>query len=492
MKKAFDNEKYIKLQKESILERINMFGNKLYLEMGGKLFDDLHASRVLPGFESDVKIKLLAELKDKLEIIICINASDIEKNRIRSDLGLSYDNEVLRLIDSFRDLGFYVSNIVITLYRGQPSAQAFATKLERHGEKVHFHLYTKGYPNDIETIVSDEGYGKNAYIPTTRPLVVVTAPGPNSGKLATCLSQLYHEYKNGVQAGYAKFETFPVWNLPLKHAVNVAYEAATADIRDINMIDSYHFNAYNKLAVNYNRDLEVFPVVKNILKKITGKDIYKSPTDMGVNKVGFAIIDDNEVQSASKREIVRRYFSYQVAYKKGQISFDAVEKVKVLMNELEITESIIPCVKVANDVFNNTKKQCLALELPDKQIIVGKTKNLLSAPGAVILNAMKYLAKIDDGVDLIADTVLKPILLLKKDILKTRVSYLSLSDVLIALSICSVTNPMAKKCLEQLPLLQGCDAHCTYILNPAEESTLKKLGIYITSEPYFLDNDLFI
>lgn len=492
MKKAFDNQKYIELQKESILKRIEMFENKLYLEMGGKLFDDLHASRVLPGFESDVKIKLLTSLKDKLEIVICINASDIERNRIRADLGLSYDNEVLRLIDNFRDLGLYVSSVVITLYKGQPSAQKFATKLERHGEKVYFHTYTKGYPNDIETIVSDEGYGQNSYIETNRPLVVITAPGPSSGKLATCLSQLYHEYKRGVKAGYAKFETFPVWNLPLKHAVNVAYEAATADIKDINMIDSYHFNKYKTLAVNYNRDLEVFPVVKNILKKITGKDIYESPTDMGVNKVGFAIIDDDLAQLASKREIVRRYYSYQVAYKKGQTSLDTVEKVKLLMNELEISPELLPCVKESKKIAKETKIQCATIELEDGKLITGKMKDLLSAPAAMILNTMKYLANIDDSIDLIADTVLKPILDLKKNILKVKSSYLTLSDVLTALSICSATNPMAKNCLDQLIKIKNCDVHSTYILNPAEENTLKKLGLYVTSEPHFINNDLFI
>ena len=492
MKKSFDNDKYIELQKENILKRIDMFQNKLYLEMGGKLFDDLHASRILPGFESDIKTKLLISLKDKLEIVICINASDIEKNRIRADSGLSYENEVLRLIDSFRSLGLMVSSVVITLFKGQPSAEKFATKLTRHGEKVYFHTYTKGYPNDIETIVSDEGYGKNPYIETTRPLVVVTAPGPNSGKLATCLSQLYHEYKRGVNAGYAKFETFPVWNLPLKHPVNVAYEAATADIKDINMLDFYHLNTYGETAVNYNRDLEVFPVVKNILKKITGKEIYNSPTDMGVNKIGFAIIDDEGVQLASKKEVVRRYYSYLVAYKKGQITLDTVDKVKFLMNELDINDSILPCIDYSRKIYEETKCNCVAMELEDGTLIYGKQKEILSAPASMVINAVKHIAKIEDDVDLISDTVLKPILELKHECLKLKTARLTLSDVLTALSICSVTNPIAKKCMHSLQELRGTDAHSTFILSADEEKTLKQLGINITSEPNFINNNLLV
>lgn len=492
MKNAFDNELYLKLQKENILKRIEMFENKLYLEMGGKLFDDLHASRILPGFESDIKTKLLISLKDKLEIVICINAGDIEKNRIRADSGLSYENEVLRLIDSFRDLGLTVSNIVITLFKGQPSAEKFANKLERNGEKVYFHTYTKGYPNDTETIVSDEGYGKNPYIETTKPLVVITAPGPSSGKLATCLSQLYHEYKRGVNAGYAKFETFPVWNLPLKHPVNIAYEAATADIKDINMLDFYHINAYGESAVNYNRDLEVFPVVKNILKKITGKEIYKSPTDMGVNKIGFAITDDEEVRLASKKEVVRRYFSYLVAYKKGQTPKDTVDKVKFLMNELEIDDKILPCIDYSRKIFNESNLNCVALELENGSLVYGKNKDLLSAPASVLINTLKRLANIDDDIELLSDTVLKPILELKQTGLRLKHARLTISDVLIALSISSVTNPLAKKCLQKLPELKGNDAHSTYILPPEEERTLKQLGIFITAEPNFINNFLLV
>lgn len=492
MKKSFDNLKYVELQKENILKRIEMFQNKLYLEMGGKLFDDLHASRILPGFESDIKTKLLISLKDKLEIIICINASDIEKNHIRADSGLSYENEALRLIDSFRALGLVVSNVVITLFKGQPSAEKFATKLTRRGEKVYFHTYTKGYPNDIETIVSDEGYGKNPYIETTRPLVVVTAPGPGSGKLATCLSQLYHEYKQGINAGYAKFETFPVWNLPLKHPVNIAYEAATADIKDINMLDFYHFNAYGETAVNYNRDLEVFPVVKNILKKITGKEVYNSPTDMGVNKIGFAIADDDAVQLASKKEVVRRFYSYLVSYKKGLTSKDTVDKVKMLMNELEINDSILPCIDYSRKIYDETKINCVAIELCDGTLIYGKQKEILSAPASMIINAVKHIAKIEDDIDLISDTVLKPILEFKHDQLKLKTARLTLSDVLTALSICSATNPIAKKCLTSLSELRGMDAHSTFILSSNDEKTLKQLGINITSEPNFINNNLLI
>ena len=492
MKKGFDNEKYLKLQKENILKRISTFENKLYLEMGGKLFDDLHASRVLPGFEPDVKIKLLCSLKDKAEIIICISANDIEKNRIRADLGLSYDNEVLRLIDNFRDLGLYVSSIIITLYKGQSSAQKFATKLERRGEKVYFHQYTKGYPNDVNTIVSNEGYGANPYIETTRPLVVVTAPGPSSGKLATCLSQLYHEYKRGVKAGYAKFETFPVWNLPLKHPVNVAYEAATADIKDINMIDSYHFNKYGILTVNYNRDLEVFPVLKNILKKITGKDIYHSPTDMGVNMVGFGIVDDEVCQKASKEEIVRRYYKYYCEYKKGNTSFDTVDRVQILMNELEINKDFLPVIPFTKKISKESGYPAIGLELPDNRLIAGKTKRLLSAGGAVVLNALKTLAGIEDEHCLISDEILKPILDLKINVLKSKSSVLSLDDVLTALAICATRNSNAKKCLEKISELKGCNAHSTYILSASDESTLKKLGINITCEPHFENNNLFI
>ena len=490
MKKAFDNKKYLELQQKHIQKRINSFGGKLYLELGGKLFDDLHASRVLPGFDPGVKIKLLEKMKDKVEIIMCISANHIEKNKIRADLGLSYDDEVLRLVDKFRQLGLYVPSIVITLYKGQSSAQKFAQLLQNRGEKVYFHKYTKGYPNDIDTIVSEEGYGANDYIETSRPLVVVTAPGPSSGKLATCLSQLYHENKRGIKAGYAKFETFPIWNLPLKHPVNVAYEAATADIKDVNMIDPYHFNHYGKLAVNYNRDIEVFPVLKNILRKISGKDIYFSPTDMGVNMAGFAIIDDQAACEASLREILRRYYSYACAYKKGQTPYDAVDRMKMLLNELEISPNDLDVAQVAKRVSKESGFPCVAIKLPNGEILTGKSKTLISAPGAAILNALKVLAKVEDK-PLINDEILKPILKLKTEFLGSSASQLTLDDVLIALSITAIKSPNAKKCIDALPKLKTCEAHSTFILAPSDESTVKKLGIYLSSEPQFLDSNLF-
>ena len=490
MKKAFDNQKYLQLQSKHIQERIKMLGGKLYLELGGKLFDDLHASRVLPGFDPGVKIKLLEKMKDKVEIVMCISANHIEKNKIRADLGLSYDEEVLRLVDKFRQLGLYVSSIVITLYKGQSSAQKFAQLLQNRGEKVYFHKYTKGYPNDIETIVSDEGYGANDYIETTRPLVVVTAPGPSSGKLATCLSQLYHESKHGVKAGYAKFETFPIWNLPLKHPVNVAYEAATADIKDVNMIDPYHFNHYGKLAVNYNRDIEVFPVLKNILRKILGKDIYYSPTDMGVNMAGFAIVDDASACDASIREILRRYYSYACSYKKGQTSYDAVDRMKMLLNELEISPNDLDVAQVAKRASKESGFPCIAIKLEDGRIITGKSKSLLSAPAAGVLNALKAISNVEDK-PLISDEILIPILKLKTEILGSTSSQLSLDDVLIALSITATKSENSKKCIDALTKLKTCEAHSTYILPSSDESTLKKLGIYLSSEPYFENNNLF-
>ena len=487
---GFDNSLYLKLQSENILKRIKKY-NKLYLEFGGKLFDDYHASRVLPGFDPNIKTKLLIKLKDKAEIIFCISANDIEKNRIRADLGLSYDNEVLRLIDSLRDVGLYVSSIVITLYKGQPSAQKFARKLEMRGEKVYFHNYTKGYPNEVDIIVSDEGYGANSYIETTRPLVVVTAPGPSSGKLATCLSQMYHDNKRGTKSGYSKFETFPVWNLPLKHPVNIAYEAATADIKDINQIDPYHFNAYGKLTVNYNRDIEVFPVLSNILGKILGKDIYKSPTDMGVNMVASAIINDDIVQDAAKKEIVRRYLRAQCDYKKGQTPYDTVSRTQYLMSELDINSSYLKVVPLAKQTAKQSGYPAIALELPNGEFVTGKTKKVISASGAVILNALRTLADLGDDFDVIPDEILMPIMELRKKYLHTNCSVLTIDDVLMALAISSSTNKKAKKALDQLPKLKGMEAHCTYILRSAEEQTLKKLQINITCQPEFISNNLF-
>lgn len=488
---CFDNELYLKLQSESINKRIKKFHNKLYLEFGGKIFDDLHAARVLPGFDPNIKIKLLQKMKDKTEIIFCISANDIEKNKIRADLGLSYDNEVLRLVDNMRELGLYVSAFVITLYKGQPSATKFAKKLEQRGEKVYFHHYTKGYPNDVETIVSDEGYGANPFIETTKPLVVVTAPGPSSGKLATCLSQLYHEYKRGRKAGYAKFETFPVWNLPLKHPVNIAYEAATADLYDVNQIDPFHFNAYKTLAVNYNRDIVVFPILQNILHKITNKDIYKSPTDMGVNMVATAIINDKIAQIAAKKEILRRYYRAECDYKKGQCSFETLERNKHLMLEVDAKPSLLKVIEVSKNTSKESGYPCIALELPNGKIVTGKTKNIVSASGAVVLNALRTLAGMGDDFDIISDDILLPIVEYRTKILKSHCSVLNVDDILVALSICSARNEKAKKAISKIEDLKSCEAHCTYILSSAEEQTLKRLGINITCEPVFLNSNLF-
>ena len=488
---CFDNELYLKLQSENIEKRIKKFNNKLYLELGGKIFDDLHASRVLPGFDPNIKIKLLQKLKDKVEIILCISANDIEKNRIRADLGLNYADEVLRLVDNMRELNLYISSFVITLFKGQLSAQKFAQKLEQRGEKVYIHRYTKGYPNDVETIVSDEGYGANPYIKTTRPLVVVTAPGPSSGKLATCLSQLYHEYKRKVKAGYAKFETFPVWNLPLKHPVNIAYESATADIGDVNQIDPYHFNAYGKLAINYNRDIAVFPILKNILQKITGKEIYKSPTDMGVNMIKDAITDDKLAQISAKKEILRRYYRAECDYKKGQITFDNLERNKSLVSEVKVTDDAIRSIDVARQTAKDYGYPTVALELPNGTIVTGKSKKIITASGAVILNALRTLAGLGDDFDIITDDILLPIVSYRTNILKSHCTLLTVDDILVALSICSAKNEKAKKALAKLTELKNCDAHSTYILPSSEENTLKKLGINVTCDPVFANNNLF-
>ncbi len=487
---GFDNELYLKLQSENILKRIKK-SNKLYLEFGGKLFDDYHAARVLPGFDPNIKTKLLTKLKDKAEIIFCISANDIEKNRIRADLGLSYDNEVLRLIDLLRGVGLYVSSIVITLFKGQTGAEKFARKLENRGEKVYFHRYTKGYPNDVNTIVSDEGYGANPYIETTRPLVVVTAPGPSSGKLATCLSQMYHDFKRGVKSGYSKFETFPVWDLPLKHPVNIAYEAATADLNDVNQIDPYHFNAYGKLTVNYNRDIEVFPVLNNIIKKITGKEVYKSPTDMGVNMVASAIFDEKVVEEAAKKEIVRRYLIAECDYKKGRVSQQVVDRTKYLMAEIGENPDLLKVTTVAKKTSKESGLPCVALQLPDGQIVTGKSKKIISACGAVLLNGLKVLANIGDDFDILSEEVLLPIMTLRKNYLQENCSVLSADDVLIALAISASTHEKAKKAIDCLPLLKGMEAHSTYILSPSEEAILKKLKINITCQPHYLSKDLF-
>ncbi len=487
MKKGFDNEKYIKLQSEKIKERFKLF-DKLYLEIGGKLFDDYHASRVLPGFKPDAKISMFKELKDDLEIIFCINANDIEKNKTRAEFGITYDVEVMRLIDNLVSLGFSINSVVITLYNNQPSVDKFIKKLERHNIKTYIHKYTKGYPTDIDTIVSEEGYGANPYIETTKKLVLVNAPGPGSGKLATCLSQLYHEHKKGVNAGYAKFETFPVWNLPLKHPVNIAYEAATADLKDVNMIDYFHLNEYHETAINYNRDLEIFPVLKAILSKIMDSNLYKSPTDMGVNMVGNCIIDDDIVSHASKQEIARRYYQEMVNYKTGVVDLDVPEKIKLLMNELNINEDILLPIKPAIKKSLESASPSLAIKLNDGKIITGKESKLLSAPSALVINAIKYLSNIPDDIDLLSPTILKPILKLKSN----KKEYpLDLQEVLIALSVCSVTNPTITEALSKLEQLKNCDAHASFIVNNGDLKALKNLKIRLTCEPNFHSHNLY-
>ena len=492
MKKGFDNKKYLKLQTEKILERINQFDNKLYIEFGGKLFDDLHASRVLPGFEPDAKVQILKKLKNKSEIIVVISAADIERNKIRADYAISYDMDVLRQIDCLREEGLTVSGVVITLFDEQPSAKAFATRLINRNEKVYFHRFTKGYPTDIETIVSDEGYGANPYIETTKPLVIITAPGPGSGKMATCLSQLYHEYKRGIKAGYAKFETFPVWNLPLNHPVNIAYEAATADLNDMNMIDNFHLTAYNEQAVNYNRDLQVFPVVRNILQKITGNDkIYQSPTDMGVNMVGHAISNDEVVKKASIDEIIRRYYKAQCELKKGTTPIDTVNRIKFLMGEWQINPNSRKVVSAAKQKQEETKSPVMALELPSGKIITGRTKGLMTNACACVLNALKHFSHIDDSINLIPKNLLEPVINLKRTKLGVKKGMLSLKDVLMLLSINSVTNPTAEHVLKQLDKLKGLEAHTSSILNSSDQNTLLSLGINVTSEPYYSSKSLF-
>lgn len=493
MKKGFDNKKYLKLQTEKILERINKFDNKLYIEFGGKLFDDLHAARVLPGFEPDAKVQILKKLKNKSEIIFVISANDIERNKIRADYSISYDMDVLRQIDCLREVGLTVSGVVITLFKEQQAAINFANRLINRNEKVYFHKYTKGYPTDVNTIVSDEGYGANPYIETTKPLVIVTAPGPGSGKMGTCLSQLYHEYKRGIKAGYAKFETFPVWNLDLNHPVNIAYEAATADLNDINMLDSFHLAAYGKPAVNYNRDLQVFPVVRNILQKITGDDkIYQSPTDMGVNMVGFAICNDDVVRKASNDEIIRRYFKAKCEYKKGTTPIDTINRIEFLMGEWKIDPLSRKVVGVAVEKQKETHSPVMAIELPSGKIITGRTKELMTNACACVLNSLKHLAKIDDSIELIPKHMLEPVLELKRTKLGIRKGQLSLKDVLMLLSINSTINPTAELVLKQLDKLKGCEAHTSAMLNSSDQHTLQALGINITSEPFYSSQSLYI
>ena len=483
MKTGFDNQKYLHMQSEKIRERISMFDNKLYLEFGGKLFDDYHASRVLPGFEPSSKLQMLLQLADQAEIVIAINAADIEKNKIRSDLGITYDLDVLRLIDVYRSHGLYVGSVVLTQYNGQQLADTFRARLERRGIPVYCHYRIEGYPKNISLIVSDEGYGRNDYIRTTRPLVVVTAPGPGSGKMATCLSQLYHEHRRGIRAGYAKFETFPVWNLPLSHPVILAYEAATADLNDVNMIDSFHLSAYGVSTVNYNRDIEIFPVLNAIFEKIFGSSPYKSPTDMGVNMAGYCIVDDEACREASRQEIIRRYYESLVRKADMKATDDELFKIEFLMQQLGLKGSDRPCVKAANERAAALGLGCAAVELEDGRIITGKTSKLLGPCSAVLLNALKELTGIDHERLLISAKALEPIQKLKTQYFGSRNPRLHTDETLIALSISAAESETAQRALDAIGRLQGCQLHCSSRLSKVDLDTLRRLKLQVTMEP---------
>jgi len=488
---GFDNDKYLKMQSEQILNRIRQFDNKLYLEFGGKLFDDFHASRVLPGFAPDSKINMLLQLADQAEIVIVINAMDIEKNKVRGDLGITYDLDVLRLIDAFRDINLFVGSVVIAQYSGQTVVDNFKKRLESLNIKVYLHYPIAGYPSNIPLIVSDDGYGKNEYIETSRPLVVITAPGPGSGKMATCLSQLYHEYKRGIKSGYAKFETFPIWNLPLTHPVNLAYEAATADLNDVNMIDPFHLEAYGKTAVNYNRDVEVFPILNTIFEKITGSSPYHSPTDMGVNMAGNCIIDDDIVCEASKQEIIRRYYQALCDQRQGRSQSEAVYKIELLMNKAGISAEDRKVVAAANAKAEETTHPAAAIQLPDGTVVTGKTSSLLGASSAALLNALKALGGIDHDMHLISPTIIEPIQHLKTEHLGNRNPRLHTDEVLIALTISAATDPIAELAMQQLDKLKGCEAHSSVILSQVDEVTFRKLGINLTCEPKYQTKKLY-
>ena len=488
---GFDNERYLKLQSERIRERVERFGGKLYLEFGGKLFDDYHASRVLPGFAPDSKMRMLLQLKEQAELIIVISADDIEKNKRRGDLGITYELDVMRLIDSFRDYGLYVGSVVLTRYREQPAAVAFRNKLETLGVRVYRHYPIEDYPADVLKIVSEDGFGKNEYIETTRPIVVVTAPGPGSGKMATCLSQLYGEHQRGIRAGYAKYETFPIWNLPLKHPVNLAYEAATVDLDDVNMIDPFHLEAYGETTVNYNRDVEIFPVLEAIFRKIYGECPYKSPTDMGVNMVGFAIVDDGVCREASKQEILRRYFATACAVKKGDAAAKELQKLEMLMRSLRLEPEQRRVVPAALEVAQRTGDPAVAIELTDGAVITGKTTSLMGPACSALLNALKHLAGIAPQVDLISSAVLAPIQRLKVEHLGNRNPRLHTDEMLIALAMSAVTNPTAELAMHKLDKLKGAQVHSTVILSQVDESLLKKLGTDVTCSPVYEGQRLF-
>lgn len=483
MKIGFDNELYLKLQSENILKRMEKFGEKLYIEFGGKLFDDYHASRVLPGFQPDSKLKMLLRIKEKVEIVIVINANDIQKNKIRNDIGINYEKEVLRLIDAFNDFGLTVGSVCITHYKSIPQVDSYIDKLNHLGITTYKHYEIEGYPHDITKIISEEGFGKNDYIKTTHPVVVVTAPGPGSGKMATCLSQLYHENKNGIKAGYSKYETFPIWNLPLNHPTNIAYEAATIDLNDINMIDPYHLEAYNKLTVNYNRDVEIFPVLRSMFQAIYGNCPYKSPTDMGVNMAGFAIIDNDVVEKASKDEIIRRYLNARVDYKNAKISLETLEKAHGLLQKVGIDVTDRKCVVAALKKHEETNQDAMALELEDGTMITAKTSSLLLAPSALILNALKYYANIADNLPLLPRMIIEPISKLKTEILGNHNPKLHVNEVLNALAISAQTNPLAELAIQELPKLKNAQAHSTIILSEVDMNALKKLKIDVTCEP---------
>ena len=483
MRRGFDNEKYLRIQSEHIKERIGRFGNKLYLEFGGKLYDDNHASRVLPGFEPDSKLQMLMQLSDMAEIVMVLSAADIEKNKVRGDLGITYDVDVRRLIDVFRSRGLYVSSIVVTHFTGQESARVFIERMEKQGMKVYRHYIIDGYPSNVPLIISEDGFGRNDYIETTRPLVVVTAPGPGSGKMATCLSQLYHDNKRGIKAGYAKFETFPIWNIPLKHPINLAYEAATADLNDVNMIDPFHLEAYGETTVNYNRDIEIFPVLSGIFEAIYGESIYKSPTDMGVNMVGNCIIDDEVCREASGQEIIRRYYdaTNRVVLEKGQES--EVYKIEMLMKQAKITTDDRKVTTAAKARAAALGVPCAAIELADGHIITSKTSDLLGASAALLVNALKYLAGLDHSLKLIKPEAIVPIQDLKVRFLGGKNPRLHTDEVLIALTYAGLSDFSAKRALEQLPALKGCQVHTTVMLTDVDTHIFKRLGVDLTSEP---------
>jgi uncharacterized protein (UPF0371 family) len=503
---GFDNEKYLREQTAAIIERVDRFG-KLYLEFGGKLLFDYHAARVLPGFDPNVKMKLLGQLEDKIDVLLCIYAGDIERKKVRADFGITYDSDALKTIDDLGAWGIGVRSVVITRYDGQPAATAFRNRLERRGVRVYAHRYTKGYPTDIDTVVSDQGYGANDYIETEHPIVVVTGPGPGSGKLATCLSQLYHEHKRGVDAGYAKFETFPIWNLPLKHPVNVAYEAATADLGDVNLIDHFHLEAHNERTVNYNRDIEAFPLLKRIIERITSApSFYKSPTDMGVNRAGFGIVDDDVVREAATQEVIRRYYRYACEYAMGLAAKETVQRIGLLVEELgakrEDRKVVVPARRAAVEAQEKWKcweqgvdevEGCCgaAIELDDGTIITGKSSPLMHAASSLILNATKYLAGIPDSIHLLPLNIIESLNHLNKDVLNSRTVSLDLGEILIALSISAAVNPAAQVAVEKLKDLNGCEVHLTHIPTPGDAAGLRKLGVNLTSDPDFATKCLF-